>query len=122
MNLQRVPLQVLLVTADGKHNLISNIDTKFKIGHIDNKVVKFEINSALVLDQMPSIDQNCPIAYNLNCFENATDLIRSNKFPNLVDSSLNVIIGVREAGLINYDKVRKPCHPNEPFIGHCKIG
>ena len=71
---------------------------------------------------MPSIDQNCPIASNLSFFENATDLIQKNKFPNLVDSSLHIIIGVREAGLINYDKVRKPCHPNEPFIGHCKIG
>ena len=61
MNLQGIPLQVLLVTADGKRNLTSTIDTKFKVGPIDNKGVKFEINSALVLDKMPSTDQNCPI-------------------------------------------------------------
>ena len=68
MNLQGVPLQVLLVTADGKRNLISTIDTKFKIGPIDNKGIKFDIASALVLDQMPLIDQNCPIASNLSFF------------------------------------------------------
>ena len=56
MNLQEVPLQVLLVTADGKRNLISTIDTKFKVGPIDNKGLKFDINSALVPDQMSSID------------------------------------------------------------------
>ena len=49
-------------------------------------------------------------------------MIQENKFPNLVDSSLHVIIGVREAGLINFDKIRKPCYPNEPFVGRCKIG
>ena len=58
MNLQGVPLQVLLVTADGKRNLISTIDTKFKIGPIDRKEIKFDITSALVIDQMPSIDHS----------------------------------------------------------------
>ena len=106
LNLNGIPLQVLLVTADGKRNLISAIDTNFKIGPIDNNEARFEINSALVLDQMPSIDRNCPTASNLNLFENATDLVRNNKFPNLSDSNLHIIIGVREASLINYDKVR----------------
>ena len=114
--------QSLLVTADGKINLISTIDTKFKIGPIDKKEVKFNISSALILDQMPSIDQNCPVASNLGSFKNATDLIRLNKFPNLIDSSLHVIIGIREAELINFEKIRKPCHQNEPFVAHCKIG
>ena len=95
MNLQGVPLQVLLVTADGKRNLISTIDTKLKIGPIDKKETKFNISSALVLEQMPSIDQNCPIAANLSSFKNVTDLIQNNKFPNLLDSNLHVIIGVR---------------------------
>ena len=53
MNLQGVPLQVLLDTADGKRNLISAIDTKFKIGPIDRKEIKFDISSALAIDQMP---------------------------------------------------------------------
>ena len=56
MNLYGVPLQVLLVTADGKRNLISTFDTKFKIGPIDKKEMKFNIPSALVSDQMPLID------------------------------------------------------------------
>ena len=68
MSLQGVPLQVLLVTADGKRNLISTINTNFKGGPIDRKGIKFNISSALVLDQMPSIDQNCPIAPNLGFF------------------------------------------------------
>ena len=113
---------MLLVTADGKRNLLSTIDTKFKIGPIDKKGIKFNISSALVLDQMPSIDQNCPIASNLGSFKNATDLIQKNKFPNLVDSSLHVIISVREAELINFEKIWKPCHQNEPFVACCKIG
>ena len=122
MDLQGLPLQVLLVTADGKRNLISTIDTKFKIGPIDKKEIKFDISSALVLDQMPSIDHSYPIADNLNSFKNLTDLIQNNKFPNLFDSDLHVIVGIREAGLINYEKIRKPCNPGEPFAARCKIG
>ena len=74
------------------------------------------------LDQIPSIDQNCPIASNLGSFKNATNLIQNNKFQNLVDSSLHVIIGIREAELINFEKIRKPCHQNEPFVACCEIG
>ena len=65
MSSQGVPLQVLLVTTDGKRNLISTNDTKFKIGPIDKKTIKFNKSSALVSDQMHSIDQNCHIASNL---------------------------------------------------------
>ena len=69
MNLYWVLLQVLLVTADGKRNLVSTFDTKFKIGPIDKKETKFNIDSALVLDQMPSIEQNFPVATNLDSFK-----------------------------------------------------
>ena len=64
LNLKGIPLSVLLVTADGKRNLISSIDTNFKIGLIDNNDARFEISSALVLDQMPSIERDCPTASN----------------------------------------------------------
>ena len=101
LNFKGIPLQVLLVTADGKRNLISSIDTSFKIAPIVNSEARFDISSTLVLDQMPSIGKNCPNASNLNLFENATDLVRNNKFPNLSDSTLNIIISVREASLIN---------------------
>ena len=76
MNLYEVPLQVLLVTADGKRNLVSIFDTKLKIGLITNKETKFDINCALMLDQMPSIEQNLPVADNLGSFKNLNDLIR----------------------------------------------
>ena len=56
LDLKGVPLQVSSVTADGKLNLISSIDTNFKIGSIDNSSTRFEIDSTLVLDQMPSIN------------------------------------------------------------------
>ena len=88
-----------------KKNLISTIDTKIKIGPIDNKGINFNVASALVFNKMSSIDQNCPNASNLGFFKNATDLIQENKFPNIVDSSLHVIIGVREAGFINFEKI-----------------
>ena len=112
----------MLITADDKRNSISTIHTKFKIGPIDKKETKFDISSALVLEQMPSIDQNCPIAANLSSFKNLTDLIQNNKFPNLFDSNLHVIVGIREAELINFEKIRKPFHYDEPFVARCKIG
>ena len=111
LNLQGVPLQVLFVTADGKRNLISTVDTKFKIGPIDRKETKFDISSALVIDKMPAIDHSYPVAENLNSFKNLTDLLQNNKFPNLFDSDLHIIVGIREADLINYDKIREPCNP-----------
>ena len=86
MNLYGVPLQVLLVTADGKRNLVSMYDTKFKIGPIDKKEIKFNISSALVSDKMLSIDQNFPVAANLSSFKNLNDSIQNNKFSNLYDS------------------------------------
>ena len=51
-----------------------------------------------------------------------TDLIKSNKFPNLYDSELHVIIGIREAEIINFEKTRKPLNCDEPFASKCKIG
>ena len=111
-----------MVTADGKRSLISSLDTSFKIGPVDNNQVKFEISSALVLNDMPSIEKNFPTSANLNCFEHASDLVRNKKFPELVDESLHLIVGVREANLINYDRVRTPDNPDQPFLTHCKLG
>ena len=71
---------------------------------------------------MPSIEKNFPTASNLGCFEHTSDLVRKNKFPCLIDENLHLIIGVREANLINYDKVRTPVSSDQPFLAHCKIG
>ena len=120
--MQGVPLQVLLVTADRKRNLISTVDTKFKIGPIDRKEIQFDISSALVIDKMPSIDHSYPVVDNLKSFKNVTDLLQNNKFPTLLDSDLHIIVGIRKAALINYDKIRDPCSPGEPFVRCCKIG
>ena len=122
MNLQGVPLQVLLVTADGRRSLVSTFDTKFRIGPIDNKATRFDISSALVLDRMPSVDRNFPVAENLCAFKNLADLVQGNKFPELYDSELHLIIGIREASIISYDKIRKLLKAVEPFAGCCKIG
>jgi hypothetical protein len=122
LSLEGVPLEVLLITADGNRSLISSMETSFHVGPVDDALKKFKINSALVLDNMPSIEKNFPTASNLECFEHASDLVRDNKFPCLVDESLHLIIGVREANLINYDKVRTPVSSEQPFLAHCKIG
>ena len=75
------------------------------------------------MDNLPSIDKNYPISNNLYfIFLNAEDLIKGNKFPNLPDSNMHIIIGIREASLINFEKIRKPSNINEPFVGHCKLG
>ena len=55
-------------------------------------------------------------------FKNASDLIKIIKFPNLPDSELRIITGLREANLINFEKIRKPSKYNEPFAAKCKLG
>ena len=97
-------------------------DTNFKIGPIDSGAIKFDINQALVIKELPLLEQNFPTRKNLRFFKNTTDLVNNNKFPKLVDSRLNLIIGVRQYELINYEKIRKHAHPGEPFAGLCKLG
>ena len=109
-----VPLQVLLITSDGSKTLIGTLETKFKIGPIGKKVTKFDISTALVIDRMPSIDKKFPTAENLKLFDNATDLIRGNKFPKLYDTDLHLIVGIKEAELINFEVTRKPVKCTEP--------
>ena len=70
----------------------------------------------------PLSRKNFPTAGNLSCFEHASDLVRNNKFPELIDENLHLIVGVRQASLINYDRVRGPDNPNEPFLAHCRLG
>ena len=40
----------------------------------------------------------------------------------MFDFDLHIIVGIREVGLINYEKIRKPCNLGEPFTARCKIG
>ena len=58
MGLKGVPLEVLLITADGKRSVVSSIDTNFSIGPVDHIPTKFEIKNALVLNEMPPIGKN----------------------------------------------------------------
>ena len=71
---------------------------------------------------MPSIDKHFPTADNLHLFENMADLIKDNKFLNLYDSKLHVIIGIRDAEIINFEKTRKALKYDELFAAMCKIG
>ena len=103
LGLKGVPLEVLLITADGKRSVVSSIDTSFSIGPIDQVHTKFEINNALVLNEMPPIGKNFPTSENLDCFDNAYDFIRNGKFTILSDEKLHINIGVRAASLLNYD-------------------
>ena len=87
-----VPLQVLLITANGSRNLVSKFDTNFKIRPADDSAIKFDINQALVINELPSIEQNFPTRDNMRFFQNTTDLVKGNKFPKLADIRLNLII------------------------------
>ena len=113
LKLCRIPLDVLLITANGSRNLISTFDTSFKVGPADSGV-KFDVSQALVMDCLPSIDNNFPTSQNLHPFKNSSDLIRDGKFPRL-------IVRIRQAGLINYEKIRKPESFGEPFADKCKL-
>ena len=110
------------LTADGTRSLVSTYDTSFDIGPIETKDTKYKISQALVLDKLPSIDQNFPTSNNLCSFKNTTDLIENKKIQKLPHSELNLIIDVREANLINFEKITKPLRHNEPFVAKCKIG
>ena len=55
LNLNGVPLEVLLITANGSQNLVSSFDTNFKIGLSHSSIEKFNINQALVMDELSSI-------------------------------------------------------------------
>ena len=69
------------------------------------------------MDNLPSIDQNFPTYNNLCSFTNTADLLRNDKFPKLADTNLHLIIGVCQAELINFEKLRKPANFGEPFVG-----
>ena len=63
-----IPLQVLLVTADGARSLVLTSNTSFKIGPFDNPNLSFDISEALVMKNLPSIDKNYPIASSIYPF------------------------------------------------------
>ena len=54
-----IPLELLLITANGYRNLISTFDTSFKVGPVDSRV-KFDISQALVMDDLLCISNNFP--------------------------------------------------------------
>ena len=57
---------------------------------------------------------------NLRLFKNSSDLVNNGKFPKLSDTRLNLIIGVCQVELINYEKISKPACSGELFAGKCK--
>ena len=122
LKLKGVPLEVLLITANGSRNLVSIFDINFKVGPVHNSVDRFDINQALVMNELPPIEQNFPTRDNLRFFLNTADLVKNNKFPKLTDTRLNLIIGVCQTELINYDKLIKPANPGKPYVGLCKQG
>ena len=91
LNLCGIPLQVVRITANGLCNLVSTIHARHQLPYIatiDSRDIKYKISQALVMDSLPSIEQNFRIPSNLHAFKNTADLIRSNKFPKLTDSYL----------------------------------
>ena len=122
LRLTGVPLEVLLIMANGSRNWVSTFGTDFKIGPVDSEV-KFEVNQALLMNELPSIENNFPTSENLFFFKKFSDLVNNGKFPKLIDSRLNVIIGIRQTELINYEKIRnQPARSDEPIASKCKLG
>ena len=74
------------------------------------------------MDELPSIEKNFPSRDNLRFYKNTADLIKNNKFPKLADTRLNLIIGICQAELTNYEKLRKPANSGEPFVAKCRLG
>ena len=61
LKMKGAPLEVLLITTNGSRNSVSTFDTNFKIGPADDSATKFDINQALVFNELPSIEQKFPI-------------------------------------------------------------
>ena len=71
---------------------------------------------------MPPIGENFPTSENLRDFSNSRDLIRNGKFPVLSDRKLHIIVGIKQANLMIYNRIRTPVTPNEPYFARCKLG
>ena len=81
------------------------------------------IENALLLESLPDMKNRLALVENLCHFENISDLIQKNKFSKLYDTSLHVIMGIKQFDLIIFYKIHKPLKSNEPFVGlNCKIG
>ena len=91
-----------MITANGRRNNLQSLHASFNISSIDI-VARHKINDALVVEHLPSLDFNFPSNYELQNFSNTHDLAYENKFPNLPDCDLQLIIGMKEVHLITFD-------------------
>ena len=56
-----VPLEVLLITANGSRNLVSTFGTNFKITSAHDSAAKFDINQALVMNELHPLNKIFPL-------------------------------------------------------------
>ena len=75
-----------------------------------------------MVEKLPSINNCFPTAENLKHFKNASDLVRSGKFPNLSDDALHILIGIKESYMTSFTKIRKPLKLDQPYIARCSLG
>ena len=75
-----------------------------------------------MIEKLPAINNCFPNSENLKHFSNASDLVRSGKFPDLVDNNLHLLIGIKETYITSFSKVRKPFKPDQPYIARCLLG
>ena len=75
-----------------------------------------------MVEKMRAINNCYPNSENLKYFNNVSDLVQSGKFPDLVDSNLHLLIGIKETYMTSFSKVRTPFKSDQPYIAKCLLG
>ena len=105
-----------------RKKLVNSKNVDLQIGPIDSVNKSYPIYDALMVDKLPAINNCYPNSENLKHLHNASDLVRSGKFPDLVDCNLHLLIGIKESYMTSFSKVRKPFKPDQPYIAKCLLG
>ena len=121
LNLKGVPLEVLLITANGSRNLVSTFDTNFKIGPAHNSVEKFNISQALVMDELLSIEKIFSTRNNLRFYIEVDNSVMCDKSDSCGDACIEKeVVEITNLSLqqnitpkgnvdVNHSKIKQNC-------------
>ena len=115
-------IQVCLMTADDEKNLLNSENIDLETGPIDSVCKLYPIYNALMVEKLPAGNNCFPYSENLKHFYNASDLVRSGKFPDFVDNNLHLLICIIETYFTSFSKVRKPFKPDQHYMAKCLLG
>ena len=118
LGLKGDPINVKMLTADGRSSNICTAQVDFKIGTLSRNAT-YDISGALTMETLPSIDSNFPCISNLSCHEHLKDL--TSNFPLLSDQKLHVLIGTKECFISQQTRVRQ-APPGKPWAAKTKLG